>query len=106
MNNRTMLPKPKHNAAAGYQGPMKTELLKGAGLLGIFGLNCRILGHLFTSFCIRIASAELCLVLQNMRTHVNLVNQSCLVVYSCYLFWGSLLLVVSVKEWEENFALR
>ena len=51
-NNKTMLPKPKHNAAAGYQGPMKTEILKGAGLLGFFGLNCKILGHLFTSFCI------------------------------------------------------
>ena len=33
MNNRTMLPTLKNNAAAGYQGPVKIELLKGAGLL-------------------------------------------------------------------------
>ena len=32
-NNRTMLPAIKNNAAAGYQGPVKIELLKGAGLL-------------------------------------------------------------------------
>ena len=35
-NNRTMLPtlkKKKDNAAAGCQGPVKIELLKGAGLL-------------------------------------------------------------------------
>ena len=31
--NRTMLPGLKNNAAAGYQGPVKIELLKGAGLL-------------------------------------------------------------------------
>ena len=34
-NNRTMLPTLKNNAAAGYQGPVKTELLKGAGLLKV-----------------------------------------------------------------------
>ena len=33
-NNRTMLPALKNNAAAGYQGPVKIELLKSAGLLG------------------------------------------------------------------------
>ena len=33
MNNRTMLPDLKDNAAAGYLGPVKIELLKGAGLL-------------------------------------------------------------------------
>ena len=32
-NNRTMLPILKNNAAAGYQGPVKIELLEGAGLL-------------------------------------------------------------------------
>ena len=32
-NNRTMLPTLKNNAAAGYQGPVKIELLKGAGQL-------------------------------------------------------------------------
>ena len=32
-NNRTMLPTLKNNAAAGYQGPVKIELLKGTGLL-------------------------------------------------------------------------
>ena len=32
-NNRTMIPTLKNNAAAGYQGPVKIELLKGAGLL-------------------------------------------------------------------------
>ena len=31
--NRTMLPALKNNAAAGYQGPVKIKLLKGAGLL-------------------------------------------------------------------------
>ena len=29
-----MLPAQKNNAAAGYQGPVKKELLKSAGLLG------------------------------------------------------------------------
>ena len=33
MNNRTMLPALKNNAAAGYQGPVKIELLNGVGLL-------------------------------------------------------------------------
>ena len=32
-NNKTTLPALKNNAAAGYQGPVKRELLKGAGLL-------------------------------------------------------------------------
>ena len=32
-SNRTMLPTLKNNAAAGYQGSVKTELLKGAGVL-------------------------------------------------------------------------
>ena len=33
-NNRTMIPTLKNNAAAGYKaGPVKIELLKGAGLL-------------------------------------------------------------------------
>ena len=32
-NNRTMLPALKNNAAAGYQGPAKIELLEGAGVL-------------------------------------------------------------------------
>ena len=32
MNNRTMLPTLKNNAAAGYRGPVKIELLKGEGL--------------------------------------------------------------------------
>ena len=32
-NNRAMLPTLKNNAAAGYQGPVKIKLLKGAGLL-------------------------------------------------------------------------
>ena len=32
-NNRTMLPILKNNAAAGYQGPVKIQLLKGSGPL-------------------------------------------------------------------------
>ena len=32
-NNRTMFPALKINATAGYQGPVKIDLLKGAGLL-------------------------------------------------------------------------
>ena len=32
-NNRTMFPTLKKNAAAGYKGPVKIELLKGEGLL-------------------------------------------------------------------------
>ena len=36
-NNRTVFPSLKNNAAAGYQGPVKIELLKGAGLLRIPG---------------------------------------------------------------------
>ena len=32
-NNRTMFPALKNIAAAGYQGPVKIELFKGAGLL-------------------------------------------------------------------------
>ena len=34
-NNRTMLPALKNNAAVGYQGPVKIELLKGVGLLTV-----------------------------------------------------------------------
>ena len=34
-NNRTMLPTLKNNAAAGYKGPVKIELLKGTGLLSL-----------------------------------------------------------------------
>ena len=33
MKDRTMLPTLKNNAAAGYQDPVKIELLKDAGLL-------------------------------------------------------------------------
>ena len=33
LSKRTMLPTLKSNAAAGYQGPVKIELLKGVGLL-------------------------------------------------------------------------
>ena len=32
-NNRTLFPTLKNNAAAGYKGSVKTELVKGAGLL-------------------------------------------------------------------------
>ena len=32
-NNRTIFPPQKNNAAAGYKGPVKIELLKGEGLL-------------------------------------------------------------------------
>ena len=32
-NNRTMIPTLQNNAAVGYQGPVKIELLKDAGLL-------------------------------------------------------------------------
>ena len=32
-NNETILPAVKNNAVAGYNGPVKLELLKGAGLL-------------------------------------------------------------------------
>ena len=32
-NNRAMIPTLKHNAAAGYQGAVKIELLKGVALL-------------------------------------------------------------------------
>ena len=31
MTNRTMFPSLKNNAAAGYKGPVKIELLKGTG---------------------------------------------------------------------------
>ena len=31
-NNRTMFPTLKNNAAAGYKGPVKIELLEGTGL--------------------------------------------------------------------------
>ena len=34
-NNRTMFPALKNNAAIGYQGPVKIELLKDAGLLNM-----------------------------------------------------------------------
>ena len=46
-NNRTMLPTLKNNAAAGYQGPVKIELLKGAGLLSSFGCSQFILQQRF-----------------------------------------------------------
>ena len=35
MNNRTMLPALKNNAATDYVGPVKFELLMGAGLLSL-----------------------------------------------------------------------
>ena len=41
-NNRIMLPALKNNAAIGYQGPVKIELLKGAGLL-VFKLTNKAL---------------------------------------------------------------
>ena len=37
-NNRTMLPSLNNNAAAGYRGPVKLELLECAGLLILKGL--------------------------------------------------------------------
>ena len=39
MNNRTMLPTLQNNASAGYQGPVKIELLKSAGLLKVYDFN-------------------------------------------------------------------
>lgn len=39
-NKRTMLPTLRNNAAAGYQGPVKIELLKCAGLLATQALVC------------------------------------------------------------------
>ena len=39
MNNRTILLVLKNNAAAGYQDPVKIELLKGAGLLSFLVLK-------------------------------------------------------------------
>ena len=39
-NNRTMFPTLKNNAAAGYKGSVKIELLRGAGLqLNFSGIN-------------------------------------------------------------------
>ena len=35
-NKQNNAPNPKNNAAVGYQGPVKIELLKGAGLLKTF----------------------------------------------------------------------
>ena len=37
-----MLPTLKNNAAAGYQGPVKIKLLKGAGLLGFSATSIEI----------------------------------------------------------------
>ena len=37
-----MLPTLKNNAAVGYQGPVKIELLKGAGLLGFSATSIEI----------------------------------------------------------------
>ena len=39
-NNRTIFPTLKNNAAAGYKGPLKIELLKGAGLLFTTKVAC------------------------------------------------------------------
>ena len=47
-NNRTMLPTLKNNAAAGYQGPVKIELLKDADLLTNYG-NIMLLVNLLCS---------------------------------------------------------
>ena len=41
-NNKTIIPTLKNNAAAGYQGPVKIEILKGAGLLPLLD---RVCGH-------------------------------------------------------------
>ena len=43
MNSRTMVPTLKNNAAVGYQGPVKIELLKSTGLLKIPTTNTHIL---------------------------------------------------------------
>ena len=77
-NNRTMLPTLKNNAAAGYKGPVKIELLKGAGLLHfkIIITACKLI-HLMTfmpsppallieSFCA--ALPELCLLGNKITT--------------------------------------
>ena len=44
-NNRTILSTLKNNAPAGYQGPLKTELLKGAGLF-IWDVKCNFVNKL------------------------------------------------------------
>ena len=41
-NNRTMLPPLKDNAAAGYNGQVKRELLKGADLMVSFHFQVRL----------------------------------------------------------------
>ena len=103
-NNRTMIPNLKTMQLQVIRVQVKTELF----FFFFFWLNYIIQGHLFTSPCIRIASIVLCVVLQNMPTHVSEVGQSGPVFYSCSVFvpfWSSLLLVVSVKEWGGKFAL-
>ena len=51
-NNRAMLPAPKIDAAAGYQGPMKKELLKGAGLLS----KCSLINKILTRHVVLVRS--------------------------------------------------
>ena len=49
-------PNPKDNAAVGYQDPVKTKLLKGAGLLKIFFFHVKNLKKLPTSSCLLLTS--------------------------------------------------
>ena len=41
-NKRTMLPTLKNNAAAGYKGPVKIELLRSAGQLKVLARNKKV----------------------------------------------------------------
>ena len=46
MNNRTMFPSLKNNADAAYKGPVKIELLEGAGLLAKRGEGSWLPGYI------------------------------------------------------------
>ena len=71
-NNGTMLPTAKNNAAAGYQGPVKIELLKGAGLL-----NCSYQQRKWS----KRYSAAATLTLNNRQETLRHFGRACHCVY-------------------------
>ena len=75
--------------------------------LGFFWLNYRIQGHLFLSFCMRIASIVLCVVLQNMPTPVRWTKVVLCSIVAPFLFlFGVVCYLSQLRSGEENLVLR
>ena len=75
-NNRTMIPTLENNAASGYQGPVKIELLKGAGLLSN-GSNLCAVGKNLAANQLKInsaLSASLCYELMIINNLISITQ--------------------------------